>query len=268
MQKFGELAGLSYQIKDDLFDYGTNKIGKPRGIDIKEKKMTLPLIYALNRATYFEKRRIISIIKNHNQNTKKVKEVIDFVIASGGLEYAHKAMLEYKNKALAILKEFDQNEANIALSNLVIYTTELKLNNMKPVLVVISLVVFLVSCGDKIVEKVEETYPNDKPKIIGYFKMEGDTQVIVKEKELYENGNVKMKGEFKDGKRTGIWKAYYEDGTLWSEGEFVDGKRNGYGLNYYPNGKLRMEGNYKDDKQVGKWKFYNEEGILVEEVER
>ena len=126
MRLFGEYTGIAFQIKDDLFDYGGDgeKIGKPTGIDIKEKKMTLPLIYALNRATYFEKRRIISIIKNHNQNTKKVKEVIDFVIASGGLEYAHKAMLEYKNKALAILKEFDQNEANIALSNLVIYTTE------------------------------------------------------------------------------------------------------------------------------------------------
>ncbi|MCB0379856.1 MAG: polyprenyl synthetase family protein [Flavobacteriales bacterium] len=126
MRLFGEYTGIAFQIKDDLFDYGSDgeKIGKPTGIDIKEKKMTLPLIYALNRANYFEKRRIISIIKNHNQNTKKVKEVIDFVIASGGLEYAHKAMLEYKNKALAILKEFDQNEANIALSNLVIYTTE------------------------------------------------------------------------------------------------------------------------------------------------
>ncbi|MGE0561389.1 MAG: polyprenyl synthetase family protein [Flavobacteriales bacterium] len=126
MRLFGEYTGIAFQIKDDLFDYGSDgeSIGKPTGIDIKEKKMTLPLIYALNQATYFEKRRIISIIKNHNQNTKKVKEVIDFVIASGGLEYAHKAMLEYKNKALAILKEFDQNEANIALSNLVIYTTE------------------------------------------------------------------------------------------------------------------------------------------------
>ncbi len=126
MRLFGEYTGIAFQIKDDLFDYGSDgeSIGKPTGIDIKEKKMTLPLIYALNQATYFEKRRIISIIKKHNQNTKKVKEVIDFVIASGGLEYAHKAMLEYKNKALAILKEFEQNEANIALSNLVIYTTE------------------------------------------------------------------------------------------------------------------------------------------------
>lgn len=128
MRLFGEYTGIAFQIKDDLFDYGSDgeTIGKPTGIDIKEKKMTLPLIYALSKATFFEKRRIISIIKHNNQNTKKVKEVIDFVIESGGLEYAHKAMLEYKNKALAILKEFNQNEANIALADLVIYTTERK----------------------------------------------------------------------------------------------------------------------------------------------
>lgn len=128
MRLFGEYTGIAFQIKDDLFDYGSDgeTIGKPTGIDIKEKKMTLPLIYALSKATFFEKRRIISIIKHHNQNTKKVKEVIDFVIASGGLEYAHKAMLGYKNKALAILKEFNQNEANRALADLVIYTTERK----------------------------------------------------------------------------------------------------------------------------------------------
>ena len=128
MRLFGEYTGIAFQIKDDLFDYGSDgeTIGKPTGIDIKEKKMTLPLIYALSKSSFFEKRRIISIIKNHNQNTKKVKEVIDFVIASGGLEYAHKAMLNYKDKALAILKEFNQNEANQALVDLVIYTTERK----------------------------------------------------------------------------------------------------------------------------------------------
>jgi len=128
MRLFGEYTGIAFQIKDDLFDYGSDgeTIGKPTGIDIKEKKLTLPLIYALSKASFFEKKKIIFIIKHHNQNTKKVKEVIDFVIASGGLEYAHKAMINYKNKALTILNEFTQNEANQALVNLVIYTTERK----------------------------------------------------------------------------------------------------------------------------------------------
>ena len=128
MRLFGEYTGIAFQIKDDLFDYGSDgeTIGKPTGIDIKEKKMTLPLIYALSKAGWLEKRKIIYIIKNQNQNTKKVKEVIDFVINSGGLAYAQKAMLEYKNKALEILTHFEQNEANRALADLVIYTTERK----------------------------------------------------------------------------------------------------------------------------------------------
>ena len=126
MRLFGEYTGIAFQIKDDLFDYGSDgeTIGKPTGIDIKEKKLTLPLIYALSKATFLEKKRIIFIIKHQNQNNKKVKEVIDFVINSGGLEYAQKAMLEYKYKALDILKDFNQNEANKALADLVIYTTE------------------------------------------------------------------------------------------------------------------------------------------------
>lgn len=128
MRLFGEYTGIAFQIKDDLFDYGSDgeTIGKPTGIDIKEKKMTLPLIYALSKASWLEKRKIIYIIKNQNQNTKKVKEVIDFVVNSGGLAYAQKAMLEYKNKALEILKQFEQNEANKALADLVIFTTERK----------------------------------------------------------------------------------------------------------------------------------------------
>ncbi len=128
MRLFGEYTGIAFQIKDDLFDYGSDgeTIGKPTGIDIKEKKMTLPLIYALSKASWLEKRKIIYIIKNQNQNTKKVKEVIDFVVNSGGLAYAQKAMLEYKNKALEILNHFEQNEANKALADLVVFTTERK----------------------------------------------------------------------------------------------------------------------------------------------
>lgn len=137
---------------------------------------------------------------------------------------------------------------------------------MKSILITISLVTFLMSCGGKLTEKVEENYPNDKPKIVGFYETNDSKEVKVQEKEFYENGKVKMEGELEDGKRTGVWKAYYEDGTLWSEGKFVAGERNGYGLNYYPNGKLRMEGDYKNDKQTGNWKSYNEQGILVEEV--
>ncbi len=124
MRLFGEYTGIAFQIKDDLFDYGSNgeKIGKPTGIDIKEKKMTLPLIYVLNNANSSDKKRIINIVKKHNENKTKVKEVIDFVIQNGGLVYAQKAMVNYKEKALTILKEFEQNKANRALAELVEYT--------------------------------------------------------------------------------------------------------------------------------------------------
>lgn len=126
MRLFGEYTGIAFQIKDDLFDYGSNgeTIGKPTGIDIKEKKMTLPLIYALSKATSSEKRWVTKIVKKKNDDKQKVKEVIDYVLKSGGIEYAQKAMHQYKDKALAILQEFEQNEANRALAELVIYTTQ------------------------------------------------------------------------------------------------------------------------------------------------
>jgi octaprenyl-diphosphate synthase len=126
MRLFGEYTGIAFQIKDDLFDYGSNgdKIGKPTAIDIKEKKMTLPLIYVLNNASKTDKNRIIRIIKKHNEDKKKVKEVVDYVIQNGGIEYAQKVMIEYKDKALVILKEFNQNEASKALEGLVNYTIE------------------------------------------------------------------------------------------------------------------------------------------------
>ena len=125
MRLFGEKVGISFQIKDDLFDYGSGEnLGKPTGIDIKEKKMTLPLIYALRKADQSKRRQIINIVKQNNNNEKKIKEVIDFVIDSGGLEYATKRMLEYRDEALAILSEFENNEAKESLKNLVLYTTE------------------------------------------------------------------------------------------------------------------------------------------------
>lgn len=127
MRAFGEAVGIAFQIKDDLFDYGDgSNIGKPTGIDIKEKKMTLPLIFALNNASYFEKRRIINIVKNNNNNPKKVSEVIDFVIKSGGIQYAESKMNEYKNVALNLLSHFAENSSRASLEGLVKYTTERK----------------------------------------------------------------------------------------------------------------------------------------------
>lgn len=119
MRLFGEKIGIAFQIKDDLFDYGTDDIGKPLGIDIKEKKLTLPLIYALNNAPKDVKRKLIYIIKNQNTNTKKVKEVVDYVHQSGGIEYAQKEMHRYKDEALEILNRFPNNESQTSLHQLV-----------------------------------------------------------------------------------------------------------------------------------------------------
>lgn len=127
MRLFGEKVGISFQIKDDLFDYGSGQdIGKPTGIDIKEKKMTLPLIYALSQAAKSEQRRIIRLIKKDKITNAQIKEVIDFVINSGGIEYATQKMNDYRDEALAILDEFPKNEASDSLKNLVLYTTERK----------------------------------------------------------------------------------------------------------------------------------------------
>ena len=125
MHQFGELTGIAFQIKDDLFDYGSEKdIGKPTGIDIKEKKMTLPLIYALNHSGSSDKRRIINLVKHHNEEPDKVAEVIAFVHASGGIAYARERMYEFRKKALDLLDEFPESAARKSLHDLVIYTTE------------------------------------------------------------------------------------------------------------------------------------------------
>ncbi|MBC8154512.1 MAG: polyprenyl synthetase family protein [Bacteroidetes bacterium] len=121
---FGEKVGIAFQIKDDLFDYGTAEVGKPLGIDIKEKKMTLPLIYALRRAGYWEKRRMINIVKNESGNPKKVDEVIAFVKQSGGIEYATTAMQQYVADAQAILQTFPESHYRTSLEQLVQYTIE------------------------------------------------------------------------------------------------------------------------------------------------
>jgi octaprenyl-diphosphate synthase len=126
-KEFGTLTGIAFQIKDDLFDFGNDdQIGKPTGIDIKEKKMTLPLIYALNNCTWVEKRKMINIIKNHNEESEQVKIVIDFVIEKGGISYANKVMHEYKNKAINILSKLPKNDARDSLEKLLIYAIERK----------------------------------------------------------------------------------------------------------------------------------------------
>ncbi|HLT74343.1 MAG TPA: polyprenyl synthetase family protein, partial [Ohtaekwangia sp.] len=124
MRKFGAHIGTAFQIKDDLFDYGEQEIGKPLGIDIKEKKMTLPLIYALSHAGWSEKRRIRSIVKNESENPKKVKEVIAFVRESGGIAYAQQAMQRFHSEALEMLKGFPDSRYKDSLIQLVQFTID------------------------------------------------------------------------------------------------------------------------------------------------
>jgi octaprenyl-diphosphate synthase len=123
---FGSLTGMAFQIKDDLFDYGSDDIGKPLGIDIKEKKMTLPLIYALNQSTWLERRRIIRIVKNDADKPEKVKEVIRFVKQKGGMDYAEQVMLSFAGQALDILKSIPQTQASLHLEALVEFTISRK----------------------------------------------------------------------------------------------------------------------------------------------
>ncbi len=126
MRKFGELIGMAFQIKDDLFDYGNTAIGKPTGIDIKEQKMTLPLIYTLNHCTQEKKKWLINSVKNHNKDKKRVKEVIDFVKTTGGLEYAVKIMHKFKEEALSILSEYPDSEYKSSLGMMVHYVIDRK----------------------------------------------------------------------------------------------------------------------------------------------
>ncbi|MEY3417664.1 MAG: hypothetical protein RL060_1776 [Bacteroidota bacterium] len=123
---FGEKVGMAFQIKDDLFDYGTDEIGKPLGIDIKEKKMTLPLIYALNKADWWTKRSIIRKVKYESENPKKVTEVIEFVKQSGGLAYATQVMKQYQQEAMDLLHEYPPSVYRNAMQGLVEYTIERK----------------------------------------------------------------------------------------------------------------------------------------------
>lgn len=124
MREFGLKVGMAFQIKDDLFDYGTEEVGKPLGIDIKEQKMTLPLIYSLQNANSSTKRRIIRTVKSKGDHSKKVNEVVAFVRETGGIEYAQKVMNQYYQEAIQILETFEPSIYRDSLSQLVTYTIE------------------------------------------------------------------------------------------------------------------------------------------------
>jgi len=126
MRKFGELIGMAFQIKDDLFDYTDEAIGKPTGIDIKEQKMTLPLIYALNHCSDKEKSWCINSIKNHNKDKKRVKEVIQFVKDKNGFHYAEQKMAQFQQEALALIQSFPNSTYKDSLILMVNYVIERK----------------------------------------------------------------------------------------------------------------------------------------------
>lgn len=126
MRLFGEKAGIAFQIKDDLFDYGSASIGKPTGNDIKEKKLTLPLIYTLNNVDESKKKELIYLLKNDNRQKKNIQYIIEEVVKAGGIAYAEKTMFRYRDEAIALLHQFPKNEIRDGLESLVRYTTDRK----------------------------------------------------------------------------------------------------------------------------------------------
>ena len=124
LRKFGELIGMAFQIKDDLFDYGDQKIGKPTGIDIKEQKMTLPLIHTLNRVSETKKNWLINSVKNHNKDKKRVQEIIACVKENGGLDYTVSKMKAYQGEALKILSQYPGSPYKDSLELMVNYVIQ------------------------------------------------------------------------------------------------------------------------------------------------
>ncbi|MFW6043335.1 MAG: polyprenyl synthetase family protein [Marinilabiliaceae bacterium] len=124
MKNFGQYLGIAFQIRDDLLDYEkTNLTGKPSGNDLKEKKMTLPLIHVLEKQSPRKKRQILSTIKRHHKKEKKIAPIVQFVKDNGGLEYARNKMMEYRDRAIHILDEYPESEAREGLKELVLFTT-------------------------------------------------------------------------------------------------------------------------------------------------
>lgn len=126
MHSFGENIGIAFQIKDDLFDFGLDDVGKPKGLDIKEKKVTLPLIYALNKVDKSTRKKIINLVKNHEDKPEKINQIIDFVKEQGGLSYAEGEMMKYQARAFDLIKDFPSSISKDSLEQLVKYTTERK----------------------------------------------------------------------------------------------------------------------------------------------
>jgi len=126
LSRFGESVGVAFQIKDDLFDYGDENTGKPSGNDLKEKKLTLPLIYTLNTVSRSLRRELIYIIKNQNRDPEKIRYVISQVVVAGGMKYATEKMNQFRDEALSILYEFEENDVRVALEELVRFTTDRK----------------------------------------------------------------------------------------------------------------------------------------------
>jgi octaprenyl-diphosphate synthase len=127
MRLFGEYTGMAFQIKDDLFDYGSGEdTGKPTGLDIKEKKLTLPLIHALGKVDKSDRRWMVNVVKNNNEDGKAVARVVEMVTAAGGIAHARAMMHHYRDKALEVLHGFERNESRDALEGLVHLTVERK----------------------------------------------------------------------------------------------------------------------------------------------
>lgn len=126
MKTFGEKVGIAFQIRDDLFDYTSDKVGKPTGNDIREKKITLPLIHTLSKADKTTRRKIINILKNKHKSNEHISYVVNEVDKGGGMEYARLVMLKYRDEALEILKQFPDSEAKEALTELVQFTSNRK----------------------------------------------------------------------------------------------------------------------------------------------
>jgi octaprenyl-diphosphate synthase len=124
MRLFGEKIGVAFQIKDDMFDFGTDDVGKPLGIDIKEKKVTLPLIYALNNSNSHDRKRIINLVKNHNDEPAKIAQIISYVNMMDGLKYAESQMKIYQDEAFQLLNTFPDSDSRRSLEQLVRFTTE------------------------------------------------------------------------------------------------------------------------------------------------